>query len=96
MFEVGFSELLLILLVALLVLGPERLPQLARTWGRWLGRARALFNSVRSEINQELAAEELKRVLAEQQKHVDVYELLDETPPKPTAVTPAHEENKHG
>ena len=46
MFDVGFSELLLIAVVALLVLGPERLPKAARFAGLWVRRARAQWNSV--------------------------------------------------
>ena len=67
MFDVGFSELLLIAVVALLVLGPERLPKAARFAGLWVRRARAQWNSVRSEFERELADDELKRTLRETQ-----------------------------
>ena len=63
MFDLGFGELLLIALVALVVLGPERLPKAARFAGLWVRRARAQWYSVRSELERELAAEELKRNL---------------------------------
>lgn len=63
MFDVGFSELVLIAVVALLVLGPERLPGAARTVGALLRRARASFESVKSEVERELRDEELKRAL---------------------------------
>ena len=63
MFDIGFSELLVIAVVALLVLGPERLPKAARFAGLWVRRARAQWYSVRSELERELAAEELKRNL---------------------------------
>ena len=63
MFDLGFSELVLIALVALVVLGPERLPKAARFAGLWVRRARAQWYSVRSELERELAAEELKRNL---------------------------------
>lgn len=62
MFEVGFSELLLLALVTLLVVGPERLPAVARAAGKWIGRMKALANSIRSEIDKELQAEELKQI----------------------------------
>jgi len=62
-FDVGFSELVLIAVVALLVLGPERLPGAARTVGALLRRARASFESVKSEVERELRDEELKRAL---------------------------------
>ena len=63
MFDIGFSELLIIAVVALLVLGPERLPKAARFTGLWVRRARAQWYSVRSELERELAADELKRSL---------------------------------
>jgi sec-independent protein translocase protein TatB len=63
MFDIGFTELLLVAVVALVVLGPERLPKAARFAGLWVRRARAQWYSVKSELERELAAEELKRNL---------------------------------
>src|SRR3546814_17282364 len=63
MFDIGFTELLVIAVVALLVLGPERLPQAARFAGLWVRRGRAQWASVRSELASELAADELNRSL---------------------------------
>src|SRR5690554_5101184 len=63
MFDLGFGELLLVALVALVVLGPERLPKAARFAGLWVRRARAQWYSVKSELERELAADELKRNL---------------------------------
>jgi sec-independent protein translocase protein TatB len=68
MFDVGFSELLVIAVVALLVLGPERLPKAARFAGLWVRRARSQWNSVRSEFERELADDELKRTLRDTQQ----------------------------
>ena len=65
MFDVGFSELLVIAVVALLVLGPERLPKAARFAGLWVRRARSHWNSVKAEFENELAAEDLQRTLRE-------------------------------
>ncbi|QDQ74138.1 twin-arginine translocase subunit TatB [Pseudoluteimonas lycopersici] len=65
MFDIGFSELVVIALVALVVLGPERLPKAARFAGLWVRRARAQWYAVKSEFEQELAADELKRSLRE-------------------------------
>ena len=65
MFDVGFSELLLIAVVALVVLGPERLPKAARFAGLWVRRARAQWYSVKAELERELEAEDLKRGLDE-------------------------------
>jgi len=67
MFDIGFSELLLIAVVALVVLGPERLPKAARFAGLWVRRARAQWYSVRAELERELEAEELKRNLQQTQ-----------------------------
>ena len=68
MFDIGFSELLLVAVVALVVLGPERLPKAARFAGLWVRRARAQWYSVRAELERELEAEELKRSLRETQQ----------------------------
>ncbi|MDR0184543.1 Sec-independent protein translocase protein TatB [Lysobacter arvi] len=68
MFDIGFSEIFVIAIVALLVLGPERLPKAARFAGLWVRRARAQWHSVKSELENELAAEELKRSLHETQE----------------------------
>jgi sec-independent protein translocase protein TatB len=61
MFDIGFSELLIIAIVALLVLGPERLPRAARMAGLWVRKARAQWYSVQADLERELAAEEYKR-----------------------------------
>lgn len=63
MFDIGFSELFLIAIVALVVLGPERLPKAARFAGLWVRRARNQWASVKSELERELAADEFKRTL---------------------------------
>ncbi len=63
MFDIGFSELLLIAVLALLVLGPERLPSAVRTISLWLGRLRRSFASIRQEIEREVGADEIRRQL---------------------------------
>ncbi|MGY0612595.1 MULTISPECIES: Sec-independent protein translocase protein TatB [unclassified Luteimonas] len=63
MFDLGFGELMLVALVALVVLGPERLPKAARFAGLWVRRARAQWYSVKSELEREMAADELKQNL---------------------------------
>ncbi len=72
MFDIGFSEIALIAVVALLVLGPERLPRVARTAGALLRRARNSWQEVRSEIERELAAEDLKRTIQDTERAADV------------------------
>jgi len=60
-FDIGFSELLVIAVVALVVLGPERLPKAARFAGLWVRRARNQWDSVKQELERELQAEDIKR-----------------------------------
>lgn len=62
MFDVGFSELMIIALVALIVIGPERLPKVARTAGHLLGRLQRYVNDVKSDINREMQLDELKKM----------------------------------
>jgi sec-independent protein translocase protein TatB len=61
MFEVGFTEIILILGLALLVLGPEKLPALAAKVGRWTGRARAMARQLRAQLEHEVTMEELAK-----------------------------------
>ena len=63
MFDIGFIEILLIAVVALLVLGPDKLPGAIRTTGLWIGRLKRSFNNVRSEIEREIGADEIRRQL---------------------------------
>jgi sec-independent protein translocase protein TatB len=79
MFEIGFWELVMVAVVALLVVGPERMPKLARTAGLWIGKGRRFVASVRADIEQELRTEELQRILDEQAKHNPLEEILEET-----------------
>lgn len=59
MFEVGFQEIVLIALLALIVLGPEKLPKLAAQLGRWTGRARSMARNLRQQLEQEVSYEDL-------------------------------------
>lgn len=63
MFHVGPFELLVIFVVALLVIGPERLPGAVKTGGLWIGRFRRSFHKIKAEIEQELNADEIRRQL---------------------------------
>ena len=60
MFEVGFTEIALIFAIALLVLGPARLPKLASDLGRWAGRARAMARQLRAQLEQEAQYDPLR------------------------------------
>jgi sec-independent protein translocase protein TatB len=75
MFDIGFGEIFLIAIVALLVLGPERLPKAARFTGLWVRRARAQWYSVKAEFENELADDELRRSL--KQTQADLLEARD-------------------
>ena len=78
MFDIGFSEVILIFVIALLVVGPERLPRIARTAGLWVGKMRGFVSSVKADIDRELATEELKKALAKQASVPELQELIDE------------------
>jgi len=79
MFDVGFSEIIFILVIMLLVVGPERLPRVARTAGLWFGKIRGFVASVKADVDRELAAEELKRALARQTALPGLEEIIEET-----------------
>jgi sec-independent protein translocase protein TatB len=67
-FDVGFTELMVIALVGLIVIGPERLPKVARTVGHLLGRLQRYVGDVKSDISREMQLEELKRLQAQVQE----------------------------
>ena len=67
MFDVGFWELGLIGLISLLVIGPEKLPKVARLSGFWLGKTKSMVANVKAEISEELKAEELRQLM---QQHI--------------------------
>jgi sec-independent protein translocase protein TatB len=79
MFDIGFSELALIMVVALVVIGPERLPRLVRTAGLYLGRARRMMATVKADVKRELAAEDLKRTLQQQADSTGLHDIIEET-----------------
>ncbi len=70
MFDFGFWELAIVLVVALLVVGPDKLPILAARVGRWAGKAKRMIQSVRSDIESEIKAAELKEMLEKQQNEI--------------------------
>ena len=86
MFDIGFWELCLIATVALLVLGPERLPIAARTAGKWVGKIRSMVSNVKSEIDRELQLDEIRRNMEAQEQKLreqsgidDFKEAVDQT-----------------
>ena len=79
MFDVGMLELFLVAVVALLVVGPERLPKLARTAGMWIGRGRRFISTVRDDIDREIKADELRSILDKQKQSNPLHEVVEDT-----------------
>ena len=96
MFGISFSELLLVGLVALLVLGPERLPGAARTAGLWIGRLKRSFNAIKQEVEREIGADEIRRQL--HNEHIlsleqEARKILTPQQQAPTPVEPVAEQS---
>lgn len=77
MFEIGFSELVLLFVVALIVVGPERLPGLARALGRWVAKARRMVAEVKGELEREMQVEELKQAMRQQEGIAEIKQLAE-------------------
>lgn len=74
MFDIAFSELVFIALIALVVLGPERLPKVARTAGHLLGRLQRYVSDVKADINREIQLEELRKLQSEVEQSARSFE----------------------
>ncbi len=70
MFDIGFWEILVIGVVALLVIGPEKLPDVARTVGRWVAKVQRFVAGVKADINSELESSELRKILGDQETQI--------------------------
>lgn len=80
MFDIGFWELGIIGVVALVVIGPERLPGVARSIGRWVGGAQRFVSSVKADIDKEISKnEDLKGLIEEQKELRETHEILEKT-----------------
>ncbi|MGF6327447.1 sec-independent protein translocase protein TatB [Pseudomonas sp. BS3782 TE3695] len=98
MFGISFSELLLVGLVALLVLGPERLPGAARTAGLWVGRLKRSFNAIKQEVEREIGADEIRRQL--HNEHIlsleqEARKIFTPTQQEPTPAEPVATQTIH-
>lgn len=89
MFDVGFWEIAVIAVVALVILGPERLPRAARTAGLWISKARRTVRTMKAEIERELDMEEMKKVVG-----TDTVETLQEFKQEIKEVTSSEEIKK--
>ena len=102
MFGISFSELLLVGLVALLVLGPERLPGAARTAGLWVGRLKRSFNAIKQEVEREIGADEIRRqlhnehILSLEQEARKIFTPVQQEPTPVATVEPVAEQTIHG
>ena len=97
MFDIGFWELTTIAVIALLVMGPDKLPGVARTAGKWVGRARRFVGDVKTDIDRELKQEELKKAIANDVGLDEIKEIMntddfridaDETPAYQVSAIP--------
>lgn len=86
MFDIGFSELIVVFIVGLLILGPERLPQTAKTVGLWVRKIRRSLNAIQREINMQLDQEELQRKLNDGNQ-----KIMKETQAIQNTITPLPE-----
>lgn len=75
MFDVGFTEILLIGIVSLVVIGPERLPTVARTLGQWIGKLQRFVKGVKTDLASELDSGDLKKLIGDQREQIN--ELRD-------------------
>lgn len=78
MFDVGFSELILLAIVALVVLGPEKLPHAARILGAWVGRIRRTVSTMQAEIEREVATQEIRSKLESEFSEIGGSDLVKE------------------
>jgi len=93
MFDIGFWELCLIAVVALLVFGPDKLPGVARTAGMWIGRTRRFVTTVKQDIDRELRLKELQDSLMKSERD-DLHELIEETKSSFTLAEKPNKESK--
>lgn len=79
MFDVGFWEFALIGIITLIVVGPERMPGIAKTAGRYIGKAKRFVAKIQTDINNEIEVDQLKAHLDLEDKDANIVEIIDET-----------------
>ena len=96
MFGIDFSELMVILVIALVVIGPERLPKVARTLGHLLGRAQRYVNNVKADISRDMAIEELRQLQQQvQQQAISGAQAADQVTNQITQSIHQHTQQLH-
>lgn len=96
MFEVGFSEIIVIVVVALIVIGPDKLPKLARTYGLLYGRVQRYISGVKQDIDRQVALDTMKKATADAQQKllsmqstlIDVHTEIEDMVLPPVAAKP--------
>lgn len=96
MFEVGFSEIIVIVVVALIVIGPDKLPKLARTYGLLYGRVQRYISGVKQDIDRQVALDTMKKATADAQQKllsmqstlIDVHSEIEDMVLPPVAAKP--------
>ena len=78
MFDIGFSEIMVVAMISLVIMGPERLPETVRTLSLWLGRLRQFVSSARAEIEDEVGIDEIRRQLRNEKIMRDLEKSKDE------------------
>jgi sec-independent protein translocase protein TatB len=91
MFDIGFSEILVIFILALIVLGPEKLPRVVREVGRWVGRARAMARQFQDQLEDEVDVDRNRTNLPKPARQVG-----GTAPQSPSSLTPEHSDPVSG
>ena len=101
MFDIGFFELILIAIVGLVVIGPERLPETVRTVGLWVGRFRRSLRETRTELEQQIGADDIRRQLHNEEvmrslnaSREELERVMNEIPQELPDVDPSHNQPK--
>ncbi|MDB3869352.1 Sec-independent protein translocase protein TatB [Candidatus Thioglobus sp.] len=79
MFDIGFWEFALIGVIALVVVGPERMPSIAKAAGKYAGKAKRFIAKIQEDVSEELEVDKLKEQLSAMDKDANIVEILDET-----------------
>lgn len=88
MFDIGFMELMVVAIVGMVVIGPERLPEAARSVGKTVGKVKRFFNAMQKQIEQELRLDEINKQIMEETKDLKVTLNTDPVEPKTTPSKP--------